>query len=111
MFQFLIPMFPKNRLKEEDVARYRSALGRGVKPAAVAISVLDVKQPAMWDDEPTVTEHWCLAHYLLDGHHKTFAAAQSGQPMSLLSYLAVKEGIAGEEQIHEALKALRKDAV
>lgn len=110
VFQFLIPMFPKNWLEAEDIARYTAALGQGGKPTAVAISVLDVKQPAMWNDEPTVTEHWCLAHYLLDGHHKTFAAAQSGQPIRLLSFLAVKEGIAGEEQIREALEALRKDA-
>lgn len=110
LFEFLIPMFPKSWLKVDEVARYTAALERGDRPTAVAIAILDVKQPAMWDGNPAVTEHWCLAHYLLDGHHKTFAAAQSGQPIRLLSFLAVGKGIADDAQIRTVLQALRHEA-
>jgi hypothetical protein len=111
LFEFLVPMFPKSWLKADDVARYTSAIAQGARPTAVAISVLDVKQPAVWTGDPAVTEHWCLAHYLLDGHHKTFAAAQSGQPIRLLSFLAVSEGLSDEAQIRTVLQALRRHAV
>lgn len=107
IFEFLVPMFPKDELKMDDTKRYLAALERGDKPTAVAISVLDYKQPAEWTGEPEVTEHLCLAHYLLDGHHKVLAAAQSGRPISLLSFLAVKEGLANPAQIQQALEALR----
>lgn len=111
VFQFVIPMFPQNWLEAEDVVRFAAAFERGDRPTAVAISVLDVKQPAMWEGEPSVTEHWCLAHYLLDGHHKTFAAAQAGRPITLLSFLATAKGIADEKQIQSALEVLRRAAV
>lgn len=111
LFEFLVPMFPKGRLKADDLARYTSAIDQGNRPTAVAISVLDVKQPANWEGNPTVTEHWCLAHYLLDGHHKTFAAAQSARPITLLSFFAVGKGLANEAQIGAAIYAFRRDAV
>ncbi len=107
LFQFLVPMFPKQWLNEEVVAQYASQISVGRRPTAVAISLLDVKQPANWEDEPPVTEHWCLAHYLLDGHHKVWAAARTGQPITLLSFLAVKQGIASPEEVRLALTALR----
>ena len=111
LFQFLVPMFPQNWLEAKDVERYTTVLERGGQPTAVAISVLDVKQPAMWEGEPEVTEHWCLAHYLLDGHHKSFAAARAGLPITLLSFLAIDKGIASPDQITTALQTLRQDAV
>lgn len=109
LFQFVVPMFPKNWLEPADISRYAAALERGERPTAVAISVLEFRQPAMWEEGDTVTEHWCLAHYLLDGHHKTFAAAQAGARMTLLSFLAVGEGTASDDQIRDALQVLRQE--
>lgn len=43
-------------------------------PPPSRATVLDIKQPAVWYGEPDITTHWCLAHYLLDGHHKLYAA-------------------------------------
>lgn len=42
-------------------------------------------------------EHWCLTHFLLDGHHKLEAAATAGRPVRLLSLLALGEGMSGAE--------------
>jgi hypothetical protein len=70
--------------------------------------VLDVKQPAVWSGEPTITSHSCLAHYLLDGHHKVFAASKAGLPLTLLAFLAIENGISSGEQIEQVLKTMER---
>ena len=50
--------------------------------------------------------HWCLAHYLLDGHHKTFAASKAGRRLPLLSFLAIDKGIATPEQVERVEEIL-----
>ncbi|MEH1905218.1 MAG: hypothetical protein V7L04_28550 [Nostoc sp.] len=47
-----------------------------------------------------------MAHYLLDGHHKMYAAAQQNAPLILVSFLAVDESLASEDEIKSALAAL-----
>jgi hypothetical protein len=102
LFEFLIPMFAENWLETSRIADYQQAIANGRTPTAVAISVLDVKGPAEEGDD-----HWCLAHYLLDGHHKAAAAAQREQPITLISFLAVEQGISTENEIEAALAELR----
>jgi hypothetical protein len=106
LFEFVVPMFPKNYLHKEAISSYRNALSQGVVPTALAVSILDVKQPANWDGDPDFTEHWCLSHYLLDGHHKVFAAYELGKPVSILSFLAFEKGISTPEQVAEAIQTL-----
>jgi hypothetical protein len=76
------------------------------QPTALALSVLDVKQPADWDGEPAITEHYCLAHYLLDGHHKTHAASELNKPITMLSFLAIDESLASEKEIKQVVDVL-----
>ena len=85
---------------------FKAKIGNGVKPTAIAISILDIKQPADWNDGIISSSHWCLAHYLLDGHHKIFAASKTGEPMTLLSFLALGEGVSSSEQNYELLEKL-----
>lgn len=99
LFEFLVPLHPPSDLDADTLAGYASRLGSDDRPTAVALSVLDVKQPANWDDDATITEHWCLAHYLLDGHHKVAAAAAAGRPVRTLTYLAVDEGVSSPKDI------------
>lgn len=106
-YEFLVPIFPHNWLKREQVDSYGDLLVRGAQPTAVALGVLDVKQPAVWVGEPDVTSHWCLAHYLLDGHHKVYAASQTGRPCTLLSFLAVEKGISSAEDVNEMVEILK----
>jgi hypothetical protein len=108
LFEFVVPMFPQDRLSRETLGKYAHALEAGQRPTAVSLSVLDVKRPADWSGTPVITEHWCLAHYLIDGHHKVFAASQSERPVSLLSFLAIDQGLASQEQIATALTLLRR---
>ncbi len=44
-------------------------------PTALAVSLLDVKAPAARREQSAVAEHWCVSHYLLDGHHKAALVA------------------------------------
>ena len=103
LFEFLIPMFPANWLKADECNAYEVSIGSGRQPTALALSVLDIKQPATSPGEFTVTEHWCLAHYLLDGHHKMYASAVTGKPITLLSFLSLGESLANEEDLRRLI--------
>ncbi len=106
LFEFIIPMFPYTWLNKDRLAHYQQESRRGVRSTAFTLSILDIKQPADWDGDLPITEHWCLAHYLLDGHHKTYTAAQEDMPLQIISFLAVDESLASEEQIESALIAI-----
>jgi hypothetical protein len=106
LFEFIIPMFPENWLHQDEVREYKEKLKVEKQPTALALSVLDVKQPADWDGEPAITEHYCLAHYLLDGHHKTHAASELNKPITMLSFLAIDESLASEKEIKQVVDVL-----
>ncbi|NGM49913.1 hypothetical protein G5B46_09880 [Caulobacter sp. 602-2] len=99
LFEFIMPMFPPGDLAPSRIDHYRALIEDGQEPTALAISVLDVK----YTDEET---HWCLAHYLLDGHHKVEAAARNGRPITLVSFLAHEKGTSSSDQIAKALSIL-----
>jgi hypothetical protein len=100
LFEFLVPMFPVSSLSAPQIDAYSRALANGTLPTAVALTVLDVKSPAISNgDAPP--GHWCLAHYLLDGHHKLLAASQTGLPLTLLSFLAVDQGVSTDAEVKE----------
>jgi hypothetical protein len=105
IFEFVVPMVPHTWLDAGRVAEYRDRTS-GEPPTALALSVLDVKMPAVWDREPEVAEHWCLVHYLLDGHHKSYASSVAGTPAGVLSYLAVSQSIADAGEAREAVARL-----
>jgi len=101
-------MFPTKWLTMTTVEAYKQALRTKGSGTAVAIAVLDVRGPATLADEsePDPKEHWCLTHYLLDGHHKLHAASEAGKPLSLLSFLASEQGGSSREQIEFAVRVM-----
>jgi hypothetical protein len=107
LFEFIVPTFPVGWLKEETIGMYKSLLTTEVKSTALCLSVLDVKEPAYYEEGANHTQHWCLSHYIIDGHHKVFSAASQNKPITLLSFLALKEGIADENDISSLLDILR----
>lgn len=109
LFEFLVPLYPHVKLGE-SVERHRRELKAGAAPTAIAIAFLDVKHPANWHGDPDITKHSCLAHYLLDGHHKTYAAALSGRPITLLAFLHTAEGVASADDRARAIAALTEAA-
>jgi hypothetical protein len=93
-FEFLVPMFPETFLDRDRSEFYDAAFAEGRMPTAVALSVLDVKGPATGG-----IDHWCLAHYVVDGHHKVAAAARAGAPLGLLAFVATRKGTSSYEQV------------
>ncbi|WP_018801941.1 hypothetical protein [Salinispora arenicola] len=73
-FEFVVPMGDPTELNADTAARYSQAPGR---PTAVAFGLLDIEGPWFRRER-----HWGLFHFLLDGHHKTAAAAANGAPIS-----------------------------
>ena len=98
-------MFPDGWLDSARVTEFEGYIREGRRPTALAISVLDIKQPAIWSGRPPVTCHWCLAHYIIDGHHKLFAASREKQPISLVSMFALNRGISGPEHHARLIEA------
>lgn len=103
-FEFVVPMVPPAWDDAETVRSHVDRLLVSDAPTAVAISTLDVCQPAMDTRSVDYYGHWCLTHFLLDGHHKMHAAADSGRPLRLLSLLSVVGSLATAEQIAEAVE-------
>ncbi len=99
-FEFLIPTFPHTWLKQGRVEEYKNSISKGNQPTVVSLSILDVKQPADWDGDPKITSHWCFAHYLLDGHHKAYASAVTGKPITMISFIALDQGISSAEDVN-----------
>ncbi|MEU6033010.1 hypothetical protein ABZ825_39490 [Streptomyces tauricus] len=105
LYEFVVPMVPPTWNDRERVAEYVTLMERGTVPTAVAISTLDVCEPAVGMPIDHY-QHWGLTHFLLDGHHKLEAAATVGRPVQILSLLALGEGLAGAEDCAR-LPALR----
>lgn len=103
LFEFIIPMFPYTWLDKNRLSHYQQEMAQGVRPTAFVLSILDTKQPSDWDNNLEITEHWCLAHYLLDGHHKTYAATQTGTLLNLVSFMAIDECVASMDDVEYAL--------
>lgn len=104
LFEFVVPTFPVNWLADDTIAKYKSLISAGSRPTALCLSVLDIKEPADYGDNIDHPEHWCLTHYVVDGHHKIYAASLLNKPITLLSFLAKREGIASDEAIKELFR-------
>jgi hypothetical protein len=98
LFEFVVPMLPPAWDDQERVAEHVGRLAGSSRPTAVAVSTLDVCQPAM-DRGTDYYRHWCLTHFLLDGHHKMHAAAASGKALRLLSLLSVEGSLAADQDV------------
>ncbi|WP_344999867.1 hypothetical protein [Tsukamurella soli] len=99
LYEFVVPMVPPSWNDSVRVQHYVDLIRDGVTPTAVALSVLDVCQPATDGDDRDCYAHWGLSHFLLDGHHKLEAAAQSGASVQLLALVSSTGGLGGAEAV------------
>jgi hypothetical protein len=79
-FEFVVPMVPPTWNDADRVEAYAQKLLDSSELTAVAVSILDVCQPAM-DNGTDYYAHWGISHFLLDGHHKMQAAAEAQRPL------------------------------
>ncbi|GAA2012472.1 hypothetical protein JL107_06305 [Nakamurella flavida] len=99
LYEFVVPMLPPAWSDKAVVAEHAARLFTSSTPTAVAVSTLDVCAPAVDGRSEDYYEHWGLTHFLLDGHHKLQAAAQTGRPLRLLSLLSIDASLASREQL------------
>jgi hypothetical protein len=107
IFEFFIPLTSPEYIDQTRVDFYKEQILKGYKPTAISLTILDVKEPAVWPDDdikPEFTSHWCIAHYILDGHHKIKAASDLNSEITLLSFIATMQGISSTDDINELLK-------
>lgn len=105
LYEFIVPMVPPSWNDSARVAEFRERLTESSRPTAVAVSVLDVCQPATLGAATDYHAHWGLTHFLLDGHHKLEAAATDGRTVRLLSLLCVDASLAQPDVVARAVKA------
>lgn len=97
-FDFVIPIQSYANLEQARVEYFKETLIAGATPSVVALSLLDVKGPSETD-----CVHWVLAHYLLDGHHKLAAAAQTKSEVMLIAFIAHEHGVSESDDISRFL--------
>ncbi|MGD1090847.1 MAG: hypothetical protein ABSB35_02515 [Bryobacteraceae bacterium] len=106
LFHFVIPMFPESWLKKGVVSEYADRFDEEASPTPIAIALLDVKGPAIFEGEIVdPAEHWTIAHFLIDGHHKAAAARKTGRAVRLLNFLSLTHGISSREQVERSVDA------
>lgn len=108
LYEFVVPMVPPGWNERERVQHYADLLTGGATPTAVALSTLDVCQPAMDGDSTDYYAHWGLTHFLLDGHHKLEAAADAGERVQLLALVSIDGSLAGREDVMRLPELLSK---
>jgi hypothetical protein len=91
LFTFLVPRVPRTWLSEREIAGYRDAITAGSQPTAVTLSTVVYKEPAEPPDGLDVSAHLCHTNFVVDGHHKIAAAADAGQPISVLQFVSMNE--------------------
>ena len=103
LYEAVLPLISEKSIKREDIDKYSTELNDGLKPTALALSVVDVRSVSGRAFD------WRLIHFLLDGHHKMMAASKTGKPITLLSFLNIDESFAPKEWIERAIQVRYKD--
>jgi len=99
LFEFVVPMVPPSWNDSARVSGHAQRLQFSNRPTCVALGVLDVRQRAVANTPEESRVHWGLVHFLLDGHHKIEAAANSGTRLQILSLISVDHSLAEHSQI------------
>ena len=92
-------MVPPSWNDEKRVMEHVARLGVSSRPTAVAVTTLDVCEPAVYEEGRDTFAHWAVTHFLLDGHHKVEAAARVGKSLRLLSLLSIDGSLARPEDL------------
>ena len=108
LYEFVVPMVPPTWNDRSRVEAFAARLRSSSSSTAVAVSILDVCQPADSRGDGDYYAHWGLTHFLLDGHHKMEAGASEGLPLRLLSLLSVDASLATPDLVLRVPDLLRK---
>jgi hypothetical protein len=111
LYEFVVPMVPPNWNNPDRTAAHATRLATTSQPTAVAVSTLDISQPAMDSQSTDYYAHWALTHFLLDGHHKMEAAARTGRELQLLALVSVEASLAQTADVERLPDLLARPTV
>ncbi|MGK5508151.1 hypothetical protein [Brevibacillus formosus] len=99
--EYIVPIQSSESLNHVAINDYIERVNVDEIPSALSISFLDIKYPLNHFDEI-----WVYSHFLLDGHHKMFAADKAQKAITLLSFLSIDESFANKEQLEKLFQVL-----
>lgn len=99
--EYKVPIQSSESLNHVAINDYVERVNVEETPTALSISFLDIKYPLNDFDEI-----WVYSHFLLDGHHKMFAADKAQKAITLLSFLSIDESFANKEQLEKLFQVL-----
>ncbi len=97
--EFIVPILDPQKLNLDRVKYYQKRFEAGEMPTILALSVFDAKylqQEPEPSGDPYVGHLSFLTHYIIDGHHKAYAAALANKPITLLSFVNKDESVGCE---------------
>ena len=84
--QAIVPLFSTKTLNQSTVKKYEDQIKEGMVPTALAITIAEGKH-FMSGSGYESPDAISVMHFLIDGHHKIYAASQLNKPITLLSFL------------------------
>ncbi|MFH1724133.1 MAG: hypothetical protein ABII00_05860 [Elusimicrobiota bacterium] len=89
-FDFVIPLVPQQRLKQENIRVYQQMIAGGDRPRVLLLGMLHRPVPGSVSSGQTKNLHSYFAGFVLDGHHKLAAYQRAGVPVNSLVVLSQK---------------------
>lgn len=89
-FEFIIPLVPGKRLKEENVKLYQEMIRSGDRPRILLLGMLQRGLPRSFSKGQADVLHSYFAGFVLDGHHKLAAYRKCGIPATFLVIVSPK---------------------
>jgi hypothetical protein len=106
LFEFIVPMVPPSWNNADKVEGHKTLLLSSSSPTCLSVATLDIRQQADWDTPEEGLVHWCLSHFVIDGHHKLQAAADSARRVRLLTLVSFDHSLASPENIDRLVTLL-----
>lgn len=113
LYEFIVPMLPPDWNDPDRLRENAQLLAKSSRPTAVAVSMLEMHlgegYAAGHPVPPDDYGHWCLTHFLLDGHHKLEAAAVEQKAVQLLTLLSIDQSRATPERLDQLEEILSRE--
>jgi hypothetical protein len=90
LHEFVIPLVPASRLKQENIRLYQQMIQNGDRPRIFLMGLLQRPIPETVTTKRSKTMHSYFAGFVLDGHHKLAAYQRAGVAANCLVLVSTK---------------------
>lgn len=90
MHEFVVPLVPANRLKQENIRLYQQMIQNGDRPRVFLMGLVQRPIPAAITTKRSKLMHSFFAGFVLDGHHKLAAYQRAGVAANCLVLVSTK---------------------